>query len=215
MQDRNERSDLQMLHYRIMKLNLSWPGLRRRLVSPHFTELDRDTLLYEITNISKEVDEIGRAVQKVIDDKNLVRTRASTFCENHVSDSYHFLDPLVCHVITYHAQAAVVFKSMLRHLTTDTNIQEHLKHEILNHSQQIWMMYDYAKLNKPFAASWVSLALTLTIDLADPDMQQWITDAANDINAADEDDYHYMDLPAQIYLSQAAYGKVPLPHDRP
>lgn len=197
-----------------MKLNLSWPCLRRRLVSPHFSKFDCAALLQEIDNISKEVDKIGSAVQKLIDDKNLVSTRPSQFCENHVSESYHFLDPLVCQVITYHAQAAVAFKSMLRYLTTDSEGQEDLRYEILGYSRRIWMMYDYAKLNKPFAASWVSLALTLTIDLADRDMQHWITNAANDINAAEEDDNHYMDLPAQIYLAQAAYGKVPLPNDQ-
>ncbi|KAI1385700.1 uncharacterized protein F4822DRAFT_351614 [Hypoxylon trugodes] len=172
LDERNGRSDVQMIYYRLVRLMTLWPTLVRENSALRKGDLtiDREVALEKCLHVLEELSHIGCEVDDLLDSEKFIKVKPTTNKLDFVPMMFDVKDRLAAMLVAHYAMySVIVHRLVLSHLRVlrrrhDTGLMEQ---ELLRQCRRIWMLTEYSLAYKPMGLPIMSAILLLTYDLAE------------------------------------------------
>ncbi|KAH8812699.1 hypothetical protein F5884DRAFT_315355 [Xylogone sp. PMI_703] len=186
------RTDLQILLHRIMRQMSVWPSLlRRKTVLRKGTSIDPVADLSTLWNASHKVKNvmhvIGEDLDALIEDRDMARVVPSISLLALVDKVYEFDENMPALLLCYQAMYSIVVLRIIWSVTVDPDYLEELESELLYYSKRIWMLVDHGRRFRPLGIPILYTALVLTLESADEEVHECITQLVNELNGSFND----------------------------
>ncbi|KAI1457956.1 hypothetical protein F4805DRAFT_467031 [Annulohypoxylon moriforme] len=191
LDEKNGRSDTQMIYYRLVREMTIWPTLVRENAQLQQGDLTINTnrVVEKGLCVLEQLRRIDDDLTKLLSSQKLMGIKPSEDTSSLVPAMFEVKDKLaamlVCHYGMYSIVVhRIVLSQLYRGMGGDgTQTQRHLESEMMRQCKRIWMLIDYSRCHKPFGLPIMTPALMMTYGLAQgPVAQGRIIDIMNELD---------------------------------
>ena len=188
LDEQNGRSEIQMLHYRLIRLITFWPALTREysMGTQPGGEAHRDAAWDRCLFLLDALSRISIEVAEILNRPAVMGLKPPSDPRDPIPLAFDVRDRTAAFLACHHAMYSMAVHRTALTLIDDAGGREGdrdaLRVELMRQCRRAWMLIDYGLSYRPLGLPVLSPALTFTYDLAEtPEARQFIIEAITEL----------------------------------